>query len=176
VVSLLVAHARNRTIGRDGGLPWHLPADMRRFRELTTGHTVVMGRKTFQSLPEAYRPLPNRRNLVLSRDLRYEAPGAEVFSDLQSAFDAWRESALDACAEECFVIGGGDTYREALPLAGRVHATEIEEEVEGDTFFPALAEDEWRCLEESERMLENGHAFTFRTYERMTEPSLQPRR
>jgi len=158
VISLLVAHARNRTIGRDGALPWHLPADMKRFRELTTGHTVVMGRRTFQSLPDAYRPLPNRRNLVLSRDPAYRAPGAEVYPDLHSA--------LDACAGECYVIGGGDTYREALPSAGRVYATEIEETVEGDTFFPALAAAEWRRVEQSERMLENGHAFTFRTYER----------
>lgn len=160
MISLLVAHSSNRTIGRNGELPWHLPADMKRFRELTTGHTVVMGRKTFQSLPDAYRPLPNRRNLVLSRDPVYGAPGAEVLPDLQSA--------LDACREECYVIGGGDAYREALPLAGRVYATEIEEPVEGDTFFPALTAEEWRCVEQSERMLENGHAFTFRTYERAT--------
>ncbi len=168
MISLLVAHSSNRTIGRDGGLPWHLPADMKRFRELTTGHTVVMGRKTFESLPDAYRPLPDRRNLVLSRNPRYGVPGAEVFPDLQSTLDAWRESAPDDRGGECFVIGGGDTYREALALAGRVYATEIEEEVEGDTFFPALAEDEWSCVEQSERMLENGHAFTFRTYERAT--------
>jgi dihydrofolate reductase len=160
VISLLVAHAANRTIGRDGGLPWHLPADMRRFRELTTGHTVVMGRKTFESLPDAYRPLPRRRNLVLSRNPRYAARGAEVFPDLRGA--------LGACGNECFVIGGGDTYDEALPLAVRVYATEIEESVEGDTFFPALAEEEWCRVEQSERMLENGHAFTFVTYERAT--------
>jgi dihydrofolate reductase len=164
VISLLVAHSSNRTIGRDGGLPWHLPADMKRFRELTTGHTVVMGRKTYQSLPDAYRPLPNRRNLVLSRNPAYGAPGAEVFPDLQSA--------LDACGEACYVIGGGDTYREAMPLAGRVYATELEEAVAGDTFFPALAAEEWRCVERSERLSENGHAFTFRTYERATEPPL----
>ncbi len=168
MISLLVAHTSNRTIGRDGALPWHLPADMGRFRELTTGHTVLMGRKTFESLPDAYRPLPNRRNLVLSRNREWSAPGAEVFPDLPSA--------LDACKEECFVIGGGDTYSEALPRAERVYATEIEKTVEGDTFFPALAEDEWRCVEHSERMLENGHAFTFRTYERTTESSPQLRR
>jgi dihydrofolate reductase len=164
VVSLVVAHAANRVIGREGALPWRLPTDMKRFRELTTGHTVVMGRKTFQSLPDAYRPLPNRRNLVLSRDPEYGAPDAEVFADLHSA--------LDACGGECFVIGGGDTYYEALPLAGRVYATEIEEAVEGDTFFPALAEDEWRCVEQSKRMFENGNAFTFRVYERAAESSL----
>jgi dihydrofolate reductase len=158
MIALLVAHSSNRVIGRDGALPWHLPADMRRFRELTTGHTVVMGRRTFQSLPDAYRPLPDRRNLVLSRDPAWSAPGAEVFPNLQSA--------LDACAGECYVIGGGDTYRAALPYAGRVYATEIEEPVEGDTFFPALAAEQWRCAEQSERMLENGHAFTFRVYER----------
>src|SRR3954452_7140596 len=131
MVSFVVAHARNRVIGRDGGLPWHLPADLRRFRELTTGHAVVMGRKTYESLPERFRPLPNRRNLVLSTDPAYRADGAEVFADLASA--------LDAChGDECFVIGGGATYAEALPHAHRIYATEIDADVEGDAFFPDL--------------------------------------
>src|SRR3954452_19830353 len=156
MVSFVVAHARNRVIGRDGGLPWHLPADLRRFRELTTGHAVVMGRKTYESLPERFRPLPNRRNLVLSRDPAYVAPGAEVFPDL--------DSALAACTGDCFVIGGGTTYAEALRVADRVYATEIDAEIDGDTFFPELAG--WRRVEASPRKSENGHAFRFVTYER----------
>jgi dihydrofolate reductase len=164
VISLVVAHAANRVIGREGGLPWHLPTDMKRFRELTTGHTVVMGRKTFQSLPHAYRPLPDRRNLVLSSDPNLQAPGAEVFAHLPSA--------LEACGGECFVIGGERTYREALPLAARVYATEIEEQIAGDVFFPELAPSEWRCVHREEPIAENGHTFTFRVYERAAEPSL----
>src|SRR4051794_24452108 len=110
MVALVVAYARNGVIGRDGDLPWHLPTDMQHFRELTTGGTVVMGRKTYVSIPERFRPLPGRRNLVLSRDPAFAAPGAEVFGGL--------DAALEAAGEDCFVIGGGTTYAEALPRAG----------------------------------------------------------
>jgi dihydrofolate reductase len=157
-VSLVVAYARNGVIGRDGGLPWHLPSDMKHFRELTTGGTVVMGRKTYASIPDKFRPLPGRRNMVLSRDARYRAAGAEVLPSLVAA--------LDACGRDCFVIGGGATYAEALPHAGRVYATEVAEEVEGDTFFPALAEGEWTCVSSGEPIAENGHEFRIRVYER----------
>jgi dihydrofolate reductase len=156
VIACVVAHSSNRVIGRDGDLPWHLPADMRRFRELTSGHAVVMGRKTYESLPDRFRPLPNRRNLVLSRDPGYAAPGAEVFGDLASA--------LAACEGDCFVIGGGATYAEALAVADRVYATEIDAEVDGDTYFPELSG--WREVEVSEPTAENGHTFSFRTYVR----------
>jgi dihydrofolate reductase len=157
-VSLVVAYARNRVIGRDGGLPWHLPSDMKHFRELTTGGTVVMGRKTYASIPDKFRPLPGRRNMVLSRDGGFVAAGAEVFPSLSAA--------LDACGRDCFVIGGGATYVEALPHAGRVYATEVAEDVEGDTFFPALADAEWACVSSGEPIAENGHEFRIRIYER----------
>jgi dihydrofolate reductase len=160
VISLVVARAANGVIGRDGKLPWRLPSDMRHFRELTTGHTVLMGRKTFESLPPKYRPLPQRRNLVLSSDAGLELPGAEVFEDLSSA--------LEACEHSCFAIGGSLVYGETLPLAENVFATEIEQEVEGDTFFPELPPSEWRCVRRSERIVENELAFTFAEYERTT--------
>ena len=157
MIACVVAHSRNRVIGRDGDLPWRLPADLRRFRELTSGHTVVMGRRTYESLPDRFRPLPNRRNLVLSTDPAYAAPGAEVFGDL--------DSALAACEGDCFVIGGGATYAEALPRAARVYATEIDAEIEGDTFFPELSG--WRRVDASPPETENGHAFSFCVYERV---------
>lgn len=159
VLALVVAHTANRVIGRDGGLPWRLPADMRHFRELTTGHTVLMGRRTFESLPDAFRPLPDRRNLVLSSDPGYRAGGAETFTELGAA--------LAACGDHCYVIGGGVTYRETLPIADLVHATEIEAEIDGDVFFPELESESWRCVQSSERMVENELGFTFRTYERV---------
>lgn len=158
MIALVVAYGgADRVIGRDGGLPWRLPSDLRRFREITTGHAVVMGRKTYESIPPRFRPLPDRRNLVLSAS-GFADDGAEVFGDLGSA--------LAAAGEDAFVIGGGETYRQALPLAGRVYATVVEGEHEGDTFFPALAEGEWRCVERSAPQEENGHRFTFRVYER----------
>jgi dihydrofolate reductase len=157
VISLVVAYSANRVIGRDGVLPWRLPSDMRRFRELTTGHTVLMGRRTFESLPDAFRPLPDRRNLVLSSDPAFKAGGAEVFSQLGAA--------LAACADECFVIGGGITYLETLPLAERIYATEIEVDLEGDVRFPELGEG-WRCVQSDERIVENELGLSFRVYER----------
>jgi dihydrofolate reductase len=157
-VALVVAYARNRVIGRDGGLPWHLPSDMQHFRELTVGGTVVMGRKTYASIPDKFRPLPGRRNIVLSRDEAFRAPGAEVAASLPTA--------LETCERDCFVIGGGATYAEALPGAERVYATEIAEDVEGDTFFPALADDIWTCVSSGEPIVENGHEFRIRIYER----------
>lgn len=160
MVAIVVAHAANRVIGRDGDLPWRLPSDLRRFRELTRGHTVVMGRRTWESLPDAFRPLPERRNLVLSADPAFSAPGAEVFATL--------ERALAACGGDCFVIGGEAAYREALPWCERLYATEIEVEVEGDAFFPELEIAEWRCVESGERRVENELGFSFRTYERAT--------
>lgn len=158
-----MAHTANRVIGLDGALPWRLPSDMRHFRELTVGHAVLMGRRTFQSLPERFRPLPERRNLVLSHDSAFAVQGAETFTCLQEA--------LDACGGECMVIGGEVTYRETLPLCRVVHATEIDVEMQGDAFFPELAAGEWRCVERSEPIRENDLSFTFKTYER-TSPSL----
>lgn len=156
MIALVVAHSANRVIGRDGGLPWRLPTDMRRFRELTTGHAVVMGRRTYESLPDAFRPLPDRRNVVLTSDAAYAAAGAEVVTDLDAAL-----------ADDCFVIGGGEIYAQALPHAQRVYATEIEAEIDGDTYFPALPAGEWRCVERSERIVEHGHAYTFAVHDRV---------
>lgn len=158
MISIVVARASNGTIGRDGALPWRLPTDLRRFRELTLGHTVLMGRKTFQSLPPAFRPLPGRRNIVLSRDQGFAAQGAEVQRDLRSA--------LAACSSRCVVIGGGATYADTLALAGRVHVTEVDAHVDGDAFFPELAPLEWGCVERGAPIDENGFRFSFCTYER----------
>jgi dihydrofolate reductase len=158
MVSIVVAHASNGVIGRDGALPWRLPSDLRRFRELTVGGTVLMGRKTFQSLPDAHRPLRERRNVVVSASPDFDAPGAEVHGSLPAA--------LAACGGDCFVIGGGSVYAQALPLAQRVYATHVLAEPPGDVFFPVLDGARWRCVQESEPLREHDHAFVFRTYER----------
>ena len=160
MIALVVALSSNRVIGRSGGLPWRLPTDLKHFRMLTTGSAVVMGRRTYESLPVSVRPLPDRRNLVLSSSPAYRAPGAEVFGNLTAA--------LDACQSNCFVIGGGMIYSQALLHAGRVHATEIERECDGDTFFPALPADEWRRVEQSATVAENSERFRFVLYERRT--------
>ena len=159
MISIVVAQGSNRVIGVDGRLPCHLPSDLRRFKQMTTGHAVVMGRKTFESLPAAVRPLPQRRNIVLSRNAAYEAgPGVATAGDL--------EAALELCEGSCFVIGGAEVYAQALAVAGRVHTTDVDADPPGDAFFPPLADGHWRCVEESDPRVENGHAFVFRTYER----------
>ena len=158
MIAIVVAHAANGTIGRDGDLPWRLPTDLGRFRAITHGGTVVMGRRTWESLPERFRPLPGRRNVVLSRDPDYAPDGAEVFPSLAAA--------LEACDRDCFVIGGAATYAEALPLAQRCYVTHVEADVDGDAFFPPLDAAEWECVEHGETIEENGHRFSFRVHER----------
>jgi dihydrofolate reductase len=149
-IALVVAHSRNRVIGRDGDLPWHLPSDLRRFKELTTGGTVVMGRRTWDSLPPRFRPLPGRRNVVVSRN-GCDAPDV-------------RRSVEKALEDGCFVIGGGEIYAQALPHADRVYATEIDADVDGDVFFPAL--DGFREVQRSAPIEEHGHRYSFVTYDR----------
>jgi len=134
-LSLIAAVARNGVIGRDGRIPWHLPGDLPRFKRITMGHPVIMGRKTWESLG---RPLPGRRNIVLSRSPGLKLDGAEVFASLGDA--------LAACADaaEVFVIGGTGAYREALPRADRLLLTEIDADIEGDACFPAFDRRKWR--------------------------------
>jgi dihydrofolate reductase len=132
LVGLVWAQAHDRVIGRDGVMPWHLPEDLRRFRQVTDGATVVMGRTTWLSLPERFRPLPGRRNVVLSRQARFEAPGAEVRHSLDEAL------ALGSPAERIWVIGGAEVYAAALPLADRLAVTEIDAQVDGDARAPVV--------------------------------------
>ena len=134
-LSIIVAVASDGAIGRANDLLWHLPADLKRFKELTTGHTILMGRKTFESLPRG--PLPNRRNIIISRSLP-EQPGAEVYPTIQQA--------LEACASdgEVFIIGGGEIYRQLLPNTERIYLTRVQASFpDAEVFFPELDPTEW---------------------------------
>ena len=141
MLSLIAAVARNRAIGKNNQLLWHLPEDMKHFRETTRGKPVVMGRKTWESLPEKFRPLPGRQNIVVSRDPAYKAHGADLAGSLEGAL------ALAGGAEEVFVIGGEQLYRAALPFADRLYLTEVELEPEADAFFPELNPAVWQEVE-----------------------------
>ena len=141
MLSLIAAVARNRAIGKDNQLLWHLPEDMKHFRETTRGKPVVMGRKTWEALPEKFRPLPGRQNIVVSRDPAYKAHGADLAGSLEGAL------ALAGGAEEVFVIGGEQLYRAALPFAARLYLTEVELEPEADAFFPELNPAVWQEVE-----------------------------
>jgi dihydrofolate reductase len=170
LISMIVAMARNRTIGRAGTLPWHLPQDLARFRSLTIGKPVIMGRKTWDSLPERVRPLPQRSNIVVTRQPGWRAPGAITAASLEQALQ------LAAPSAEAVIIGGAELYRAALPLAQRIHATEIDRDVEGDCFFPDLDPQLWQ-----RSAAEPAHApppldcpFAWVTYDRRPPPPEPP--
>ena len=151
--------AENRVIGSGTALPWRLPRDMKRFKQLTMGHTVVMGRTTYETLDG---PLPGRRNVVLSRDPRRSYEGADVVTTLDDALS------LAGDDDEVFVAGGAEIYRLALPHADRIYLTVVHAEVAGDTLFPPFDESEWelRTDERCDSDEHHAHAFSFRTYER----------
>lgn len=166
VIALLVARARNGVIGRDGDLPWRLKSDMAFFKATTMGKPVVMGRKTWDSLPR--KPLPGRLNIVVTRQPGYAADGAEVFASLATALDRARAQAkADGVAEVC-VIGGAQIYNETLPVADRLYLTEVAAEPDGDAYFPDPDPAVWREISAEHREAGEGddHAYTIRVLER----------
>lgn len=158
-LSLIVAVAENQVIGREGQLPWRLSADLRRFKRLTMGHRIVMGRKTYESIGRA---LPGRTSIVLTRQADFQAAEGVLVADSLEA--ALREAGDD----EVFVIGGAGVYRESLPRATRVYLTRVHADVEGDTFFPRLDPQTWRLVEQHPHPADekNDFAHTFQVYER----------
>jgi dihydrofolate reductase len=160
LISLIVAMAKNRVIGRGNQMPWHLPADLRHFKSVTLGKPVIMGRKTFESIG---RPLPGRRNVVISRNANWHADGVESVNSLDAAL------ALVQDADEVMIIGGGQLYREALPLAQRLYLTHIELPVsDADTWFPDYSQYQWQqCAEELHDPDEkNPYHYRFETLDR----------
>lgn len=160
-ISLIVALAENGVIGRDGDLPWRLPDDLKRFKALTTGHHILMGRRTWESLPNA---LPDRVNIVLSRNESFTPAGAVVFKSIHEAIDHARA----AGETELFIIGGEAIYKLALPVAHRLYLTRVHASVEGDVRFPVFDQKRFRLIERTVHPADEKHpyAFTFETLER----------
>jgi dihydrofolate reductase len=160
-VSLIVAMSEDRVIGRSGGLPWRLPADLKRFKQLTMGHHIVMGRKTFESLP---RMLPGRTSVVITRQPDYQPQGALVAHSLDQALQ------LAAADDEVFVIGGAEIYQLALPHANRIYMTRVHAKVDGDTQFPDFDEDQWTFArnERHARNEKNQYDYSFQVYDKAT--------
>ena len=166
VVSLVVARARNGVIGRDGGLPWRLKGDLALFKAVTLGKPVVMGRRTWDGLPK--KPLPGRTNVVLSRDGRFAPPQAVVAERWDEALGLARDQARDDGVDEVCVIGGVAVFALALPVARRLHLTEVEAEPEGDVRLPPFDETGWREVRREAHAAGDGddHAWTYRLLER----------
>lgn len=159
-IALVAAVARGGVIGRDSGIPWRLPEDLQRFRALTMGHPVIMGRRTWESLPDQFRPLPGRGNVVVTRNPDWSAQGADRAGSIEDALRLLEgESAV-------FVIGGGEIYAAALPFANELLLTEIDADIEGDTYFPDWDRNDFDEVAREERVSADGTRFAFVTYAR----------
>jgi dihydrofolate reductase len=154
MIKIIVATSKNRVIGDSNSLIWHLPADLKRFKEITTGNTIVMGRKTFESIG---RPLPNRRNIIITRDITYNVDGCEVVNSL--------EEALMLCNNNCFIIGGGEIYSQSMSIADQIYLTQVHEDFDGDTTFPEIGS-EWKMVtsQDFEPDEKNRHSYSFIEY------------
>ncbi len=159
MVSMVVAIAENNAIGKDNQLLWYLPKDLKHFKTITSGHTVIMGRKTFDSVG---KPLPNRRNIVITRNTDLTIDGVEVVNSLAQALE------LCAAADEVFIVGGAEIYKEAMAHTDRIYLTVVHEEFEADTFFPEIDRNLWKEIasESHQPDEKNNLSFTFSTLER----------
>ena len=156
MIKIIVAISKNRVIGDSNKLIWHLPADLKRFKEVTGGHPIVMGRKTYESIG---RPLPNRRNIIITRDENYEVDGCEVVNSI--------EEALLLTNSVCFIIGGGEIYKQTLHIADQIYLTQVDEDFDGDTTFPELPPS-WYVSnkEDFESDEKNPYKYSFILYEK----------
>ena len=151
-ISIIVATSANNVIGADGGLPWHLPEDLRKFKEITMGKPMIMGRATWDSIGRA---LPGRRSIILTRMPGFEAPGAEVVGSVDEAL------AVAGDVDEVMIIGGGEIYRQFLPMTDRVYLTRLEAHIKGDTRFPELDMEQWQVISAEEFPAVNDREFAF---------------
>lgn len=160
-ISLIVAAALNNAIGKEGGMPWQLPNDLRHFKNLTWGMPIVMGRKTFESLG---KPLPGRKNIVISRQAGWNAPGAVVVKTIEDALFVVRE----ADVKEVMVIGGGEIYKSLFDRAKRIYLTRVEAEPEADTFFPVIDPQQWHLMSQKNHEADekNAYNYSFQVWER----------
>lgn len=159
MLTIIAAAAENNALGKDNQLVWHLPDDFKRFKKLTSGHHIIMGRKTFDSFP---KPLPNRTHVVITRQDNYRKEDVLVVNSLERAIE------LSADDPEAFVIGGGEIYKMSMKLADKIELTRVHGTFEADTFFPEIDENQWKLVSEEfhEKDEKHNYAFTYLTYER----------
>jgi dihydrofolate reductase len=163
LISLLYAMDKNRLIGKDNELPWHLPQDLAYFKRITMGHTIVMGRKTFDSIG---KPLPGRENIIITRDKHFSCDGCRVIHSIDELLDLSHKK----IEEEIFVIGGAEIFKEILPFSDRLYVTNIHHEFEGDTYFPKTNDTEWKMISKEPGIKndKNPYDFDFVVYEKIT--------
>ena len=161
IVTIVVAIAENHAIGKDNKLLWYLPNDLKHFKTITTGHTVIMGRKTYESVG---KPLPNRRNIIITRQ-NLTIEGCEVVNSIEAAL------ALCTLENEVFIVGGAEIYRQAMPLTNRIYLTIVHQEFEADTFFPTIVANEWKEVHREDHQPDNKNLipYSFITFERVNE-------
>lgn len=159
MLTLIAAAGENNELGKNNDLVWHLPDDFKRFKKLTSGHHIIMGRKTFDSFPQ---PLPNRTHVVITRQENYKKPGIIVVHSLERAIELTKDD------PQPFVIGGGEIYKMAIDIADKIELTRVHGEFEADTFFPEIDESQWELVSEEyhEKDEKHQYAFTYLTYER----------
>lgn len=157
IVSLIAALTKNRVIGKNNDLPWHLPDDMKYFMQTTKGHHAIMGRKNYDSIPEKFKPLPNRTNIVVTHQPSFKAPGCIVVNSLERGLEIARSNG----EREAFVIGGAEIYRLSIPFADRLYLTEINAVIDGDTFFPDVDHKLWREVSRKGHPADERHPYSF---------------
>lgn len=164
IISLIAAVAENNVIGKDNNLPWHLPTDMKYFRDTTMGHCVIMGRKNYDSIPLKYRPLDGRTNIVVTRQKDFKAENCIVVNSVEDALAVAREKN----ETEAFVIGGADIYRQTIDIADKVYYTKIHHSFEGDAFFPEIDPAKWKLISKKDVPADakNKHPFSFCVYQK----------
>ena len=189
ILSLIAAVAENNVIGKNNALPWHLPADMKYFRDTTMGHCVIMGRKNYDSIPLKYRPLDGRVNIVVTRKKDFLAPGCIVVNSIEEALKAAKAAAPSNSPEggepdvqsppfggtkggrtsEVFIIGGADIYRQTIDIADKIHYTKIHHAFDGDAFFPKIDESKWKLVNKKDVAVDakNKFPFSFCVYEKV---------
>ena len=166
-INIIVATTTNLVIGKDNDIPWYLPTDLKYFKRITDGHTVIMGRKCWESIPEKYRPLPNRHNIVLTRNKDYVADGADIHDSLLSALRY-----CEGDKNDIFIIGGAQIYKEAFGWADKLYLTQIYDNVDGDIKLEGLEPSDWKLVTTGDMLEENDYKFRFEYYERKTEKIL----